>query len=192
MSHRNVDKKILAYVIGVALGDGNLSNPNGRAVRLRITCDAKYPKLIQKMRQAIQTLLPDNKVSIHPRTDTYTEISCYSNQWHEWLTWKSGFGPKYIQHPLVPQWIKQRKIYSIHCLRGLIETDGSIYKDRGYTMVNFTTVIPELADDAMTMIQYLGYDAHKYKIPTKNKTRYTIRIAKNVEKFIMKLQLIKN
>jgi len=38
------DKKLHAYIVGLALGDGNLSNPNGRAVRLRITCDKKYPQ----------------------------------------------------------------------------------------------------------------------------------------------------
>lgn len=35
------DKRNLAYVIGIAFGDGNLSNPNGRAVRLRVSCDKK-------------------------------------------------------------------------------------------------------------------------------------------------------
>ena len=31
----NPDRDLQAYVIGLAVGDGNLSNPNGRAVRLR-------------------------------------------------------------------------------------------------------------------------------------------------------------
>ena len=68
-------KKTLAYVIGVALGDGNLSNPNGRAVRLRITCDKKYPILINKMRAAIQFILPENKVSITRDNPTFLDIS---------------------------------------------------------------------------------------------------------------------
>ncbi len=42
----NPDRELQAYVIGLAIGDGNLSNPNGRAVRLRITCDTKYPRLV--------------------------------------------------------------------------------------------------------------------------------------------------
>ena len=44
----NPDPVLRAYVIGLAIGDGGLSNPNGRAVRLRITCDIKYPLLIEK------------------------------------------------------------------------------------------------------------------------------------------------
>jgi hypothetical protein len=45
----NADRQLQAYVIGLAIGGGNLSNPNGRAVRLRITCDTKYPALIARI-----------------------------------------------------------------------------------------------------------------------------------------------
>lgn len=38
----NIINTNTAYIIGVAIGDGNLSNSNGRAVRLRVTCDNKY------------------------------------------------------------------------------------------------------------------------------------------------------
>ena len=48
----HADPQLQAYVVGVAIGDGNLSNPNGRAVRLRITCDKKYPALIARIRAA--------------------------------------------------------------------------------------------------------------------------------------------
>ena len=48
------DKNTLAYIIGVAIGDGNLSNPNGRAVRLRVTCDTKYEFIIKQVKSNIQ------------------------------------------------------------------------------------------------------------------------------------------
>src|SRR3989344_4325096 len=57
------DRVATAYVVGIALGDGNLSNPNGRAVRLRITCDKKYPYLIKKIEKALRVVAPQNKVS---------------------------------------------------------------------------------------------------------------------------------
>jgi hypothetical protein len=41
----NADTQLQAYVIGLAIGDGNLSNPSGRAVRLRITCDRGVARL---------------------------------------------------------------------------------------------------------------------------------------------------
>ena len=55
------DSELHAYVVGLAIGDGNLSNPNGRAVRLRITCDTKYPALIARIRSALERLLPRTK-----------------------------------------------------------------------------------------------------------------------------------
>ncbi len=71
----------LAFVVGVALGDGNLSNPNGRAVRLRVTCDVKYKRVIEDIQSAIAVLMPHNKVSIIKRTENCVDVSCYSNHW---------------------------------------------------------------------------------------------------------------
>jgi len=179
-----IDKKTLAYIIGVALGDGNLSNPNGRAVRLRVTCDTNYPNLIEKIISAIEKLLPENKVSIIKRAKTYIDISCYSNKWEGWLGWKAFGGSKYKQKIHVPGWIKTNKTYSRECLRGLLETDGSIYLDRGYKMTNFVTIIPTLAKDAMSLVEKIGFGAKIYKISTTPKPRYNIRVSRNVDKFI--------
>ncbi len=186
------DKKNLAYVIGVALGDGNLSNPNGRATRLRITCDTKYKNLIKKIFSAIQELLPTNKVSIIKRAKTFCDISCYSNRWENWLGWKAKGGPKYKQNITVPGWIRRNKKYSISCLRGLLETDGSIYQDRGYKMVNFVTIIPGLAENVIKMIKNLGFNANIYKINSRHSTRYNIRLAKDVNNFIQIINFVKN
>lgn len=47
MNKRVSSNKLLhSYIVGLAIGYGNLSNPNGRATRLSITCDKKYPKFI--------------------------------------------------------------------------------------------------------------------------------------------------
>jgi hypothetical protein len=186
------DSNNLAYIIGVAIGDGNLSNPNGRAVRLRVTCDLKYPKIIERISFAIKKLLPKNKVSIVRRPDSCCDISCYSNKWEDLLGWKAKSGPKYKQNILIPEWIKNNKKYSIFCLRGLFETDGSIYKDRGYKMVNFVTIIPGLVKDASEIIKSLGFAPRVYKINTLPTTRYNLRISKNVEEFIKLLKIKKN
>ena len=87
-------KKALAYIIGIALGDGNLSNSNGRAIRLRVTCDAKYPKVADEIIEGLKTILPKNKISIVrvPGKDTFFNISIYSNKFAEWMPWKVGMG----------------------------------------------------------------------------------------------------
>ncbi|MBI2098831.1 LAGLIDADG family homing endonuclease [Candidatus Uhrbacteria bacterium] len=185
-------KKILAYIAGVALGDGNLSNPNGRATRLRITCDKKYKNIIKRICAAIQKLLPNNKVSLIKCKSNCINISCYSNQWEDLLGWKALGGSKYKQKVSIPDWIIKNRNFSIACLRGLLETDGSIYKDRGYQMVNFVTIIPKLATNVMEIIADLGFKPRMYKILTINKTRYNIRISQNTTEFIKLINFIKD
>lgn len=187
-------RKTLAYVVGISLGDGNLSNPNGRAVRLRITCDARYPKLAQDIVDALKFLLPKNKVSkvYVPGQDTFFNISVYSNKLSIWLPWKVGKGPKEVQRARVPPWIRQEKRFSAECLRGLLQTDGSIYRDRGYLMVNFTNHSPLLAKDVQTMLADAGFRPTLSLTPAKGgKTKYTVRVARQPEKLIKYLKLHK-
>lgn len=188
----NNEKINLAYIIGVAMGDGNLSNPNGRAVRLRIACDLKYPKIIERIKLAISELLPKNKVSIIKCKSRCCNISCYSNKWENLLGWKAKDGSKYKQKISIPDWIKSNKDYSIACIRGLFETDGSIYTDRGYKMVNFVTIIPSLATDVMKTLKTLELNPKIYKLATPTVPRYNIRISKDVKLFLEKINFKKD
>jgi phosphotransferase system IIB component len=179
------DKVNLAYVIGVAIGDGNLSNPNGRATRLRVTCDIKYPNLIKNIVESIKIVFPSNKVSVGKTSGNYVNVSCYSNRLEGLLGWKVGLGPKHKQKVSIPKWIKSNRKFTIACLKGLFETDGSIYMDRKYLMTNFVTIIPELAKDVIEMIEMLGFKPNIQRLEErKDITKHTIRISKNTNKFI--------
>ncbi|EKE19685.1 MAG: hypothetical protein ACD_8C00124G0034 [uncultured bacterium] len=188
-----MDKNNLAYLVGVAMGDGNLSNPNGRAVRLRVTCDKKYKKLIDNIISSISKLLPNNKVSEVIRKDNCTDISCYSNKWENFLGWSAKGGSKEKQEITIPEWIKKNEKYSISCLKGLFETDGSIYTDRKYLMANFVTIIPTLAADVMEIITGLGFKPNMQLRKEKNeKIKHTIRISKDTEEFIKLVNIDKS
>jgi DNA-binding transcriptional regulator WhiA len=188
-----VDPKVLAYIIGVALGDGNLSRPNGRATRLRITCDAKYPIMASNIADALTILLPDNRVSIvrTPGTDTYFNISVYSNKLDEWMPWKVGRGSKFEQNARVPEWIKHDSELTKECLRGLIQTDGSIYRDRGYLMINFCNNSQALAEDVYTMLKSVGFQPRITSTQDRTHLKHTVRLAKETNRLIEDLQLIK-
>lgn len=185
---------ILAFVIGVALGDGNLSNPNKRATRLRITCDTRYPSIVEEIRLAVTLLMPRNKVSLVTRSDNCVDVSCYSNKWEPLLGWRAEDGPKHAQNVHVPPWIFSDRAYITACLRGLFITDGSVYNDRGYIMANFTTIIQPLASDVMNMIKLLGFRPHCYvtcyDTPSKH-TRYVIRISYDTETFLHTINCVK-
>src|SRR3989344_1172998 len=145
------NKKLHAYIVGLALGDGNLSNPNGRAIRLRITCDVRYEKLNKHIFDSLQKFLPDNKVFVCNKTKrTSVDIVCYSNCLENLLGWKAKGGSKYKQKIKIPDWILANKNFIKECLRGLIQSDGSIYMDRGYKMVNMVSNIESLAKSTIT------------------------------------------
>ncbi|MBU1046487.1 LAGLIDADG family homing endonuclease [Patescibacteria group bacterium] len=186
----NPNKKLQAYIIGVALGDGNLSNSNNRAVRLRISCDKKYPLLIKHIIYKISILLPNNNISKINRKNCI-DISCYSNHWSK-LLWNWDKGPKDVQNVFVPNWIKNDLELSKECLRGLFQTDGSIYTDRNYIMVNFVNTTPNLSNDVLEMIRNLGFKPNIQKLKQDNKKiKHTIRITKDSEKFIKEIKFWK-
>ena len=180
-------KKSLAYIIGISLGDGNLSNPNGRAIRLRVTCDKKYPEIIEEIKRNLHIILPENKISTINRIGCI-DVSCYSNKLEELLGWKALNGSKERQKVKVPDWIFTENQFIKKCLIGLFQTDGSIYKDRNYIFLNFTTVIPSLLKDVMQMLEILNYEFNVQKSKQPNgKIKYVLRINKNTEKFIKKV-----
>ena len=169
--------------MGVALGDGNLSNPNGRAVRLRVTCDKKYPLIIKNIVKNLKIIFPQNKVSTINKGNAM-DISVYSNDLEKILGWKAKDGSKIKQKVGVPSWIKQNNVYRKECLRGLFQTDGSLYDDRGYKMVNFTSVGFTLIKDVEEMMEEIGFKIQARKVIDRGKTKYIVRISKNVKKFI--------
>lgn len=183
----NPDRRLQAYVIGLAIGDGNLSNPNGRAVRLRITCDTKYPALIVRISSALKELFPGNRVSLVGSAGNYVNVSVYSNQLEDLLGWRALGGSKHRQCVEVPQWVCEDTSFSIPCLRGLIETDGAIYSDRGYPMVIFSTIIPKLAQQVDVMMRALGFCAHLYKTrqgAMSASFKYQVRLSRDVLPFL--------
>lgn len=176
------NRTTLAYLIGVALGDGNLSNPNGRAVRLRISCCLDYPKVAKEIERSIHTLLPHNRIStVRKGTARCVDISVYSNVLAEWMPWRASAGSKIEQGAHVPEWIFERPTYMRACLRGLFQTDGCIYSDRGYQMVHFTNTIHELAHDAHRMLTELGFRPTISKIPNEARGKYVVRLARKTE-----------
>jgi hypothetical protein len=108
------------------------------------------------------------------------------------MPWQVGQGSKLKQQAHVPDWILSNEDFSKACLRGLLQTDGSIYTDRTYLMVNFTNLVKPLVDDVYVMISKLGFIPHLYESTQPNgNVKYVVRVSKNVADFISFLQLTK-
>ncbi len=185
----NPDKNLQAYVVGLSIGDGNLSLVR-KTIRLRISCDDKYPNLILHIISSLKSLFPQNKVGTVKKKGNCTDVYVYSNHLEKLLGWKATKGSKFKQNVTTPDWIKKTKEYKINYLRGLIETDGAIYKDRGYPMVIFVTIIESLALEVKNLIENLGFKPKFYKLkanpksPFQQKDFYHIRLSKDVQKFL--------
>lgn len=182
----------LAYLIGASIGDGNLSNPNGRAIRLRITCDTQYQTVIHNIEEALKVVVPKNKIGFVPKGRSCIDISCYSNKWEALLGWKADLGPKPEQNIRIPQWIFSNPQFVRHCLKGLFETDGSVYLDRSYITCNFVTTIKSILGDVEELVTVLGYRPNIQKKEYLNKrTKYTLRISRKASNFVKEINLSK-
>jgi hypothetical protein len=79
-SHLIVDPAAYAYLLGLYLGDGYIAaHPKG-VYRLRIALDTAYPAIVDACIDAIQRLLPGNKVRIFERKGC-VEVRAYSKGW---------------------------------------------------------------------------------------------------------------
>ena len=109
------------------------------------------------------------------------------------MPWKVGKGSKYYQQARIPDWIFENTSYIKSCLQGLLQTDGSLYKDRGYTMVNFTTISEVLARDVFYMMTHLDYWPKKYQTLQNNgNVKYSIRLSKSVDAFVREISFYKS
>lgn len=126
------------YLLGMYLGDGWISR-SGRAWRLRISCDTKYPAIIDRCRQAIDTVIPGQIASTVKRKGNCLDISSYSNHWPCLLP-QHGPGRKHLRHIALEAWqqaIVDRETEEF--VLGLIHSDGCrvVANDRGVRSVRY-------------------------------------------------------
>lgn len=144
-----------AYLLGIYLGDGYLAKL-GRVYKLRIALDAKYPGIIQSCSDAIQSLLPDNRIDVvkcmagekENRYLSSVEVTCYYKYWLQVFP-QHGVGSKHTRKIELTDW-QQRivDVYPLEFFRGLYHSDGSrsqnIVKGRNYPRYQFTNFSPDI------------------------------------------------
>jgi hypothetical protein len=119
-----------AYLLGMYLGDGCLSQHPRSVFRLRIVLDAKYPAIIESCAQAMRDLHPRGKAS-RVRKPGCVEVVAY---WKHWpcLFPQHGPGRKHARPIWLSPW--QDRIVRRHpdlLLRGLIHSDGCRFQNTG-------------------------------------------------------------
>lgn len=118
-----------AELIGIILGDGNVYYTKGRKYLLRIssnqTEEVRYRKYTKSLIEDIFNLTP----KIYKKKDKNgIDLVIYNKLIIEGLIGAGIIpGNKVKNQVSVPEWIKKSKDFQIGCLRGLFDTDGSIY-----------------------------------------------------------------
>lgn len=127
-----------SYLLGLYLGDGCISR-HPRAWRLRIVLDDKYPRIIDRCREAMDALMPGQQAATLRRPNNCTEVSLYSKHWPCLLP-QHGPGKKHLRPIRLEPWqevlVKQA---TEEFIRGLIESDGCrvVANDRGVRSVRY-------------------------------------------------------
>jgi hypothetical protein len=112
-----------AYLLGLYLGDGNISKMKKGVFRIRITCCSAYPHLMDLCQAALEAALPNSRVSRYGRIGC-TDVASYSKHW-PCLFPQHGPGLKHLRPIVLRPW--QVAIVREHpkdFLRGLIHSDG--------------------------------------------------------------------
>ncbi|MBP9687005.1 MAG: hypothetical protein KBD66_04370 [Candidatus Doudnabacteria bacterium] len=112
----------LAELCGILLGDGGITK-NQIKVTLHHTDDAAYAKIVKTMMCDIFQVAPTEYVRKNVR------IVCISGVAVVEELIKIGMHPgnKVRMQVNIPEWIRETPAYLRACIRGLIDTDGSVY-----------------------------------------------------------------
>jgi hypothetical protein len=126
-----------AYLLGLYLGDGSISR-NRRVWRLRITLDKKYPAIIDRCRQFMDSVMPGQHAGIVPKVGC-VDVSMYSKHW-PCLFPQHGPGKKHTRRIALEPWqqaLVDQATQEFVC--GLIHSDGCrvIANDRGVRSIRY-------------------------------------------------------
>lgn len=160
-----------AYLLGLYLGDGCLSEMHRGVYRLRITLDKKYPGIIDECRRTMALVLP-NKVG---KIDRPGCLEVYSDSKH-WscLFPQHGRGPKHLRPIALSAWQYEIAMtrFPYLLLRGLILSDGwrgtnriaGRYEYSQYQFSNRSADIRELFKEACRRMGIVCRQSGKWQV----------------------------
>jgi len=157
----------LAEFIGIMLGDGNIF-VNKDVAQVRIAGDSRIEKeyMINFIRSLIIDLFKITPRTLYHKTKNEIFIAIENRSLVEFLL-SIGLvnGNKINSQISIPSWIRKDKLLLKACLRGLIDTDGSVFrmsrKDFDNPRISFKNNNRKLLDDARNSLIELGFHPSK-------------------------------
>lgn len=122
---------VYAYLLGLYLGDGCLSEHPRDVYKLRVTLDRRYPGIIDECAAAMEQVRPASRVMRRLRPDNSVEVYAYSKAW-PLLFPQHGSGPKHRRNVSLRPWQAELAGEGPELLmRGLIQSDGCRFMNTG-------------------------------------------------------------
>lgn len=155
--------KELAEFIGIMLGDGGITSyANQICITLNNRDDKEYIGFVSAL---IEKLFSRKPTVIDHKTAHAARILVSSMSLVEYLI-SLGLktGNKTTLQVDIPDWIKNNKAYSLACVRGLVDTDGCIfkhtYKVNGnfylYKKLAFTSLSEPIRESVFAILRSIG------------------------------------
>lgn len=151
----------LAEFVGIMMGDGGMSSYQA-TVTLHSIDDFEYGKFVADTIQNLFNYVP----GVRKRKDVSAIVIVMSRIKLVRYLFSLGLpvGDKIRQGLDMPTWIKSRDDFSISCVRGLIDTDGSIFTHRyiskgkwySYKKLSFTSASKRLLRSVAKTLKKLG------------------------------------
>lgn len=160
-----------SYLLGLYLGDGCISR-HRRVWRLRIVLDKKYPAIIDRCRQAIETLMPAQHAGFVNKKGC-VEVSLCSKHW-PCLFPQHGPGRKHNRRIALEPWQQDLVNRATEeFIIGLIHSDGCrvVANDRGVTSIRYH--FSNRSDD---IINLFTAALDRLDIPWTRSTKYIVSI----------------
>lgn len=161
----------LAELIGIILGEGNIYfHTDGRRTTymVRIAGDLTQEKdyLLNHVRPLCANLFNIKPTVILQQKNNELFVCLNSRNIVEFLGEKGlKKGSKIKNQTTIPKWIKSNKGYLRACVRGLIDTDGSIFRmskrDSKLLRINFKNYDKTLLKDTRNALLELGFNPSK-------------------------------
>ena len=154
--------KDLAEFVGIILGDGGITQ-----YQVRITFHSEDEKEYVKFVSNLIKRLFDVPIGIYyDKEDRSVDLVVSRSELVHFCIEKLGLkkGNKIKQQIDIPDWIKRDKLYSISCVRGLVDTDGCIFTHRykvngkfySYKKLCFTSYSLPLRQSVFNILKNLG------------------------------------
>lgn len=160
--HKPQKSTLLAEFIGIAMGDGGMTKRQ-ITITLHHIDDLAYSKFVAALIKKLFYVIP--AIYHHEKDSVNNIVISRSGLVQHLHTLGLPIGNKVKQCFDIPQWIQENEKYMIACIRGLVDTDGSLFvhtyrvngKYYSYKKLSFCSSSSPLRNTVSRFLQNHGF-----------------------------------